>query len=60
MASATPAVPDPALGLGLRHPGALARRIAMARGAAVAPALGYWIYRLATDGSKHPARSKKH
>ncbi|KAF6983460.1 hypothetical protein CFC21_001642 [Triticum aestivum] len=76
MASATPAVPDPALGL--RHPGALARRIAMARGAAVAPALrpwllfdavplvvvvliaGYWIYRLATDGSKHPARSKKH
>uniref|UniRef100_A0A452YG73 Uncharacterized protein n=1 Tax=Aegilops tauschii subsp. strangulata TaxID=200361 RepID=A0A452YG73_AEGTS len=21
---------------------------------------GYWIYRLATDGSKHPARSKKH
>ena len=23
-------------------------------------ALGYWIYRLATDGSKQPARSKKH
>lgn len=41
MASATPAVPDPALGL--RHPGALARRIAMARGAAVAPALRPWL-----------------
>ncbi|XP_066375492.1 uncharacterized protein [Miscanthus floridulus] len=23
-------------------------------------ALGYWIYRLATDGSRQPARSKKH
>ncbi|KQJ97113.1 uncharacterized protein LOC100841653 [Brachypodium distachyon] len=83
MGSSSPAVPDPALALGLRHPGALARRIAMARGAAVAPALrpwladavplvvvvliaahvlalGYWIYRLATDGSKLPGRSKKH
>uniref|UniRef100_A0ACD5TJU3 Uncharacterized protein n=2 Tax=Avena sativa TaxID=4498 RepID=A0ACD5TJU3_AVESA len=84
MGSSSPAVPDSALALGLSHPGALARRIAMARGVAVAPALrpwllvdavplvvvvliaahvmalGYWIYRLATDGSKHPARSKKH
>ncbi|TVU30368.1 hypothetical protein EJB05_21984 [Eragrostis curvula] len=24
------------------------------------PSQGYWIYRLATDGSRQPARSKKH
>ncbi|WVZ59336.1 hypothetical protein U9M48_009491 [Paspalum notatum var. saurae] len=24
------------------------------------PSCGYWIYRLATDGSRQPARSKKH
>ncbi|XP_062205039.1 uncharacterized protein LOC133907054 [Phragmites australis] len=84
MGSGDPAA-DP---LGLIHlrgtPGALSRRVAMARdAAAVAPALrpwlvdflpllvvlliaahvlalGYWIYRLATDGSRQPARSKKH
>ncbi|KAL5231191.1 hypothetical protein ABZP36_029967 [Zizania latifolia] len=84
MGSNSPVVPDPVLGLHLplRHStGALSRRVAMARDAAVVPhpwlvdlvpllvvlliaahvlALGYWIYRLATDASQQPARSKKH
>ncbi|XP_062200592.1 uncharacterized protein LOC133903302 [Phragmites australis] len=82
MGSSDPAA-DP-LGLLFRTPGALSRRVAMARDAAAAMpalrpwlvdllpllvvlliaahvlALGYWIYRLATDGSRQPARSKKH
>ncbi|KAL6883268.1 hypothetical protein ACP4OV_010682 [Aristida adscensionis] len=98
MGSGNPAA-DPIGLLRLRHPGALSRRVAMARdGAAAAaaaapgirswlvdlvpflvllliaahvvalvpppppprPPLGYWIYRLATDGSRQSARSKRH